>query len=176
MVLHDFDLGRTTSGSGLVHEQELSAIRHLSAGAWFGDAFQGEKVPLLEEVLAIDGIDFELELKGLPTKALVDAVVSCVRSAGVTQRVEFTGYYLPTLLRTQELLADASYGLFAPMHQAWMTDRLFEQLAVETAVLSRFTTVHVPLEHLHRVDAEHLHARGLRLHQGGDAVSLDALR
>jgi glycerophosphoryl diester phosphodiesterase len=36
VVVHDYDLSRTTSGTGLVHERELAYVRSLSAGAWFG--------------------------------------------------------------------------------------------------------------------------------------------
>lgn len=44
VVIHDGTLDKTTSGSGLVSETSLAAIRALDAG-------KGEQVPLLEEVI-----------------------------------------------------------------------------------------------------------------------------
>lgn len=56
VVLHDYDLARTTSGTGLVHERDLAYVRSLSAGAWFAPEFEEERVPLLSDVLALEGL------------------------------------------------------------------------------------------------------------------------
>lgn len=52
VVLHDETLDRTTDGSGRVDAHTLSEVQALDAGAWFGPAFAGQRVPSLEEVLA----------------------------------------------------------------------------------------------------------------------------
>lgn len=53
VVIHDATLDRTTSATGRVAELPLGAIRDADAGysAEFGDAFRGERVPELYEVL-----------------------------------------------------------------------------------------------------------------------------
>src|SRR5690554_2395339 len=51
-VIHDALLDRTTNGTGPVSEASLSAIASLDAGAWFGTAFAGERVPTLEVALS----------------------------------------------------------------------------------------------------------------------------
>lgn len=48
--IHDSTLDRTTDGKGPVREITFEALRKLSAGRWFGEAFAGEKVPTLEEI------------------------------------------------------------------------------------------------------------------------------
>ena len=53
VVIHDVTLDRTTTGSGSVHAATVDEIRSLDAGAWFGPAFSGERVPLLDAVLAL---------------------------------------------------------------------------------------------------------------------------
>jgi glycerophosphoryl diester phosphodiesterase len=53
VVIHDEKVDRTTDGSGAVHEMKTEALRELDAGSWFSDAFAGEKVPLLDEVLSL---------------------------------------------------------------------------------------------------------------------------
>lgn len=62
VVLHDEDLTRTTSGTGLVHEQTLDYVRSLDAG-------KGQQVPFLNEVLdLIQGkASINIELKGMGT-------------------------------------------------------------------------------------------------------------
>ncbi|RMG19208.1 MAG: glycerophosphodiester phosphodiesterase [Bacteroidetes bacterium] len=56
VVIHDPTLERTTSGKGEVSNKTLTELRQLDAGLWFGEAFRGEKIPTLAEVLQlIDG-------------------------------------------------------------------------------------------------------------------------
>lgn len=50
VILHDGSLNRTTTGTGPLKEQTLSALRMLSAGKGFGDRFQAERIPTLDEV------------------------------------------------------------------------------------------------------------------------------
>jgi len=53
VVLHDASLDRTTSGKGLVRQLTLEQVRKADAGSWWGEAFRGEKVPTLQEVLEL---------------------------------------------------------------------------------------------------------------------------
>jgi len=52
VVIHDFTLDRTTSGTGPVAGHTLAEIQALDAGSWFGPAFASARVPALREVLA----------------------------------------------------------------------------------------------------------------------------
>lgn len=51
VVIHDESLERTTDGEGLVHEKALAELKGLDAGSWFGDDYQGQTIPTLDEVL-----------------------------------------------------------------------------------------------------------------------------
>jgi glycerophosphoryl diester phosphodiesterase len=53
VVMHDTTVDRTTAGHGAIAEMTLAALRELDCGRWKGDAFAGERVPTLEEVLAL---------------------------------------------------------------------------------------------------------------------------
>jgi glycerophosphoryl diester phosphodiesterase len=60
VVMHDQTLERTTNGTGRLRDQDLAALRQLDAG-------QGERIPLLQEVLDLAeaaGVRLVLELKG----------------------------------------------------------------------------------------------------------------
>jgi glycerophosphoryl diester phosphodiesterase len=51
VVHHDRRLGRTSNGTGRVHELTFAQIRRYDAGEWFARQFRGETVPALREVL-----------------------------------------------------------------------------------------------------------------------------
>ncbi len=66
ILLHDDLLDRTTSGNGPAAQAALTAVRALDAGAWFGPAFAGAKVPTLEETvkeLIALGLNCNFEIK-----------------------------------------------------------------------------------------------------------------
>ena len=54
VVLHDDSLARTTNGPAMsVRSVTLDELRKLDAGSWFDPVFAGERVPTLEETLAL---------------------------------------------------------------------------------------------------------------------------
>lgn len=66
ILIHDDRLERTTDGNGRVGTRTLAQIRALDAGGWFAPAFRGERVPTLEEALALClelGLGINLEIK-----------------------------------------------------------------------------------------------------------------
>jgi glycerophosphoryl diester phosphodiesterase len=140
VVHHDFTLDRTTSGTGLVVERPLAYVRALDAGSWFDPAYSGERVPLLDEVLAIEGIELELELKGFGATFL-EAAVETVVARGALGRTEFTSFNLPMLVALKILLRQAvsvaSLGGFDVVHvfAADVTPRIVAALHAEGFVV-----------------------------------------
>lgn len=66
VVIHDERLERTTNGKGFVMDYNYDELSRLDAGSWFSDNFNGEKIPLLEEVLELlmkHNININIELK-----------------------------------------------------------------------------------------------------------------
>ncbi len=55
VLLHDARLDRTTSASGPLREATLPELHGVDAGSWFGRAFAGEPLPLLDEALPLLG-------------------------------------------------------------------------------------------------------------------------
>ncbi len=51
VIFHDSTLERTTNGQGNLKESTLQQLKKLDAGSWFNVAYQGEKIPTLEETL-----------------------------------------------------------------------------------------------------------------------------
>lgn len=82
VVIHDHTLDRTTNGSGLVRELTAAELRKLDAG-------DGEKIPLLQEVveLAIGKVGLVIELKQLPQlyEGLEDKLLNMLRQLGAVE-------------------------------------------------------------------------------------------
>lgn len=51
VVFHDTALDRTSAGSGPLADRTLDELKRLDAGSWYSEAFAGERIPTLEEVL-----------------------------------------------------------------------------------------------------------------------------
>jgi glycerophosphoryl diester phosphodiesterase len=51
VVIHDEHVERTTNGSGWVQDLTYEQLKKFDAGSWFGPSFQGERIPLLTDVL-----------------------------------------------------------------------------------------------------------------------------
>lgn len=96
VVMHDYNVERTTNGRGLISDLTLAEVRGLDAGSWFDPTFASEKVPTLEEVLALEtkpiielkggseryeGIEAELVAQLRRTGRLHEAIVICGESA-----------------------------------------------------------------------------------------------
>jgi len=67
VMIHDWTLDRTTSGSGPVRDLTLAEIRSLDAGGWFGREFSGLQVPTTIDAIELGreaGIRMCFEVKG----------------------------------------------------------------------------------------------------------------
>ena len=84
VVMHDFYLGRTNNGQGLLKDYTYEELSRLDAGSWFSPEYTGEKLPLLEDVLRQLPADIllNIELKKLALEAdsdLAESVVGLLR-------------------------------------------------------------------------------------------------
>lgn len=174
VVLHDVTLDRTTDATGALFEAEWSTIAGADAGSWFSHEYAGERVPTLDDVLSIDAIELELELKGYG-EAFLREVVRAVHAAGALDRVEFTGWNLPLLAMLKHATPAARIGLFSSRRPDWMPDSVFEHHVVGTAATSGFDVAHVYAGDLTPAISQRLHELGLEVH-ANDASSAEDLR
>src|SRR6516162_9968344 len=82
VVMHDWTLARTTSGRGRVGARTAAELHALDAGSWFSQAFAGEPVPSLREVLAATGLPVNVELKSRGDDGLEARALAVVAEAG----------------------------------------------------------------------------------------------
>jgi glycerophosphoryl diester phosphodiesterase len=104
VVLHDRNFDRTTNGTGAVDLLSLEELRTIDAG-------QGERVPLLSEVLALvgDRAHFDVEIK----QGGIEREVLDVLAASPDSRWGISSFDWVVLERVRELSADAELWVLA---------------------------------------------------------------
>ncbi|MGD9126393.1 MAG: glycerophosphodiester phosphodiesterase family protein [Planctomycetia bacterium] len=81
VLMHDLGVKRTTNGKGKIADLPFAKLRKLDAGSWKGKKFAGEKIPTLDETLAVfkgSGCIPVIEIK---VKGISKQVVEAVRKA-----------------------------------------------------------------------------------------------
>ena len=119
VVMHDPTLDRTTSGRGDVRALTLAEVRAVSAGypSRFGDAYRGEHVPTLAEVLSLmrDRARTMIEIKKESvtddaTGGIEAHTVAEVRRLGMADTVALISFDQRAILRLRELAPEISRG------------------------------------------------------------------
>lgn len=120
VVLHDATVDRTTDGHGRARDLTLDALRGLDAGHWFGPAFAGQQVPLLDEVLELVGqrllVNIEIKPEG-SGGGLEQRVAAMVRAHGLATSVLISSFSPGALGRMGR--ADAALPRAVLYAKAW---------------------------------------------------------
>jgi glycerophosphoryl diester phosphodiesterase len=115
VIIHDQTVDRTTDGHGKVSELKLEEMRRLDAGAWFDQAFKGQRIPTLEEVFAAfaDRLVMNVELTNYatPQDLLVENVCELVARFGLESRILFSSFFPSNLEKAARLLPEVPRGL-----------------------------------------------------------------
>jgi glycerophosphoryl diester phosphodiesterase len=94
VVAHDEDARRVAGADLGVPDAPLAALRALDVGAWKGERFRGERMPLLSEVLeALPGaiVNVELKSRGRDVR-LAAAAARVIAAAGAAERVVVSSF------------------------------------------------------------------------------------
>lgn len=97
IICHDELLDRTTDGKGFIKDKTLEQIMALDAGSWFGKEYEGERIPLLEELLEFikqSGMYLNVELKTgiVQYSGIEEKVVDVVKSYGLLDKTIFSSF------------------------------------------------------------------------------------
>ena len=100
IVIHDHSLERTTNGTGAVRDKTIAELRSLDAG-------QGEKLPLLEEVVELvrdrAGLVVELKQAPLPYPGLEEKVVEDLRRLDFVDQASLISFWHPSVIALKKL-------------------------------------------------------------------------
>lgn len=146
VVIHDFDLSRTTDGHGLVRDTPTKVVRSLDASSWFdNDSTMPQRVPLLDEVLGLEDVSFEMELKSADA-SFVGAVLDGVDRLGARSRIEFTSPFVGALIQVRRHAPDATIGLFCRRPGEHVPLAAYRRCAVEDCVAIGADVLHIPVD------------------------------
>jgi glycerophosphoryl diester phosphodiesterase len=132
VVAHDEDLRRVAGSPLRIPDASLSALRALDVGAWKGERFRGERLPLLAEVLAaLPGafVNVELKSRGGRDLALAAAAAEVLRRAGAADRVVVSSFDWRLLAAFRLAAPEVPAGLLVEEKLGW---RLWTALAIRS--------------------------------------------
>jgi glycerophosphoryl diester phosphodiesterase len=99
IVLHDRTLQRTSTGNGAARQYTTTEIKAFDAGSWFNRSFSDERIPTLEQVLALVNkrrwINIELKSDFFfpePPGLLEHRVLETVKRLGYRDHVLFSSF------------------------------------------------------------------------------------
>ncbi len=117
VIIHDQTLERTTNGSGRVIDTNFRDLKKLDAGGYFSPDFQGEKIPLLSDVLEefSSKLLMNIELTNYASigDGLAKKAANLVKRMGVEESVFFSSFHPFNLLVTKRILPKVPSAILA---------------------------------------------------------------
>jgi len=139
VVIHDFTLDRTTEGFGPVRARTVRELKRLDAGGWRGDAFRGQRIQTLHEVLERfrERTAFWVEVKGGTDvyPGIEERVLSAIEVYDVVERTLVQSFD-DTVLRRIRNLNDAARVGSVITRTTWSQERgLLQAICPEAGLL-----------------------------------------
>ena len=115
VIFHDERLVRITGAGGIVNRMPLEQLKRLDAGALRKSAFKGERIPTLEEVVALVGgdVDLCLDIKQYPGSppGIELKLLFILSHYDYLDRTIFSSFDYACLRRVRELAPEARLGV-----------------------------------------------------------------
>lgn len=152
IVLHDDTLERTTNGHGHFKAMSLAALRALDAG-------QGERVPLLEEVIALTrgqvGLHVEVKEAGIAAEVVDFMQAATADLPDWRPRVRLSSFDVATSAVLAEQRGAMGFGL--------LYEEDFESALARARRLGA-QSLHMPLRALNESAVQRAHGQGLAVY------------
>ncbi len=114
VVIHDNTLDRTTNGKGSIDKTSFDKLRSFDAGCKFSDKFVGEKVPTLDETLALIAgkCNLLIEIKNPDESGEIEKdVVSLIQKHKAWSWCVVQSFNYPAVLKVHQLDAQIKTAL-----------------------------------------------------------------
>ncbi|MBM7456417.1 glycerophosphoryl diester phosphodiesterase [Oceanisphaera litoralis] len=161
VVIHDEKVDRCTDGRGWVRQYDRNELSRLDAGSWFSPAFAEERIPLLQDYLALAirlGIHVNIELKLYPED---DAERLCRRVSEVLEQGAFDKHMLLFSSFEPDCIK-FMHELQPDIPRALLVERIPDDWQTQLQQLD-CTSLHCHHRHLTRAQALAVKAAGYRL-------------
>lgn len=116
VLIHDESVARTTGAEGLVKDYTYDELAKLDAGSWFGADFQGERIPLLEELLELTKnrgtiVNIELKNGSIQYPELEKRVIETVRHYNMSEQIVISSFNHYSLVECKLIDPEIRTGL-----------------------------------------------------------------
>lgn len=163
VVIHDQSVDRTTNGSGRISELTLARLRELDAGSHFSNAFHGEHIPTLEEVLEICAgrifLNIELTNYWAPFDTLPMKVAQLIELSDLAEQILVSSFHPIPLRRFHHLLPSIPIGFLAKRGAAGAISRSW----VGNALIP-YQAIHLEKNDISPALMTKMHQSGKRVH------------
>ncbi len=130
VIIHDFNVEKTTDGAGLVSAMTAAQVAALDAGSHFDPTFAGTRIPTLDQVFDLVGdrcrVNIEIKSADPYARDASDAVVALIQRRQLHQQVIVSSFNPITLIKLRYLDPLIPLGL---LHEGEMPAFLREALA-----------------------------------------------
>ena len=105
MVIHDKDTKRTASGKNmLVKDAHSEELRKLEVGSWKDPKYKGEKIPYLEEVLALVPEDKKLVIELKSGADVLPQLQQQINASGMADRLILISFSKEAIVQAKALM------------------------------------------------------------------------
>ncbi|WP_050615482.1 glycerophosphodiester phosphodiesterase family protein [Bacillus testis] len=113
VIIHDETLDRTTSGKGLVKDEDYNSINSLSIRGGDKDQYVPRLVDVLEWARGLEDFTLNIELKTdfIPYEGIAEKTYRLVEAYGLVNQTVFSSFNLQTLEELREAAPDARIGI-----------------------------------------------------------------
>jgi glycerophosphoryl diester phosphodiesterase len=131
VIIHDFHLDKTTTGTGLVKAKTLAELKRLDAGSHFGAAFAQTPMPTLTELFMAMGpvllYNIELKTMSIRDEGLEAEVIRLIEDHNLQSRTMLSSFNPLALSRAYRVNPNIKRGLLwapnLPPHLRWQLFR-----------------------------------------------------
>lgn len=164
VVHHDYYLGRTSNGTGLLSDKTYEELFALDMGSWFDSKYADEKIPLFDEVLELvrNRYKLEVQLASLAENFIHETVDTIIKYKMLDQ-IEITSSFPHVLMKVRQHHPGIKIGVFLS-GEPWMLDNLWLLHSLQTMDLIKANVAHIPNERLSENNVAMLHKSGYIVH------------
>ncbi|WP_224998510.1 glycerophosphodiester phosphodiesterase [Cesiribacter sp. SM1] len=107
MVIHDKDTRRTAGGKNLlIKDTPSEELRKLEVGSWKDQKYKGEKIPLLQEVLALVPADKKLVIEIKTGPEALPRLQQVVAESGIRDRLIFISFSKDAIVQAKQQMPE----------------------------------------------------------------------
>lgn len=159
-VHHDPDIKRTTNGKGLLKNFSSSELRHFDAGSWFSQAYAGERIPHLEEVLGmLPETGLLIEIKSSSPFGEIEKQLACLLQdlPAIPPNVFVQSFDTSSVRLFHELMPEVPAGVLLKARPRRLSERKVKEYAGFAAFLNIKKTM------VNRRNIRLIHKHGLKV-------------